>query len=55
MKDKIPGIETEQDLHQVIKSLQSGIYWSRRSGRFASADLFEETLNAIFQNHPKLN
>ncbi|MGY5146618.1 MAG: hypothetical protein ACW9W4_01255 [Candidatus Nitrosopumilus sp. bin_7KS] len=45
--EKLPGLENSEDLQQILKSLDSAIYWSRRHGRFNSADQFEETFKGF--------
>lgn len=45
--DQLPGLENKEDLQQILRSLDSAIYWSRRSGRFEAADQFEETFKAF--------
>lgn len=47
--ERMPGLEDKDDLKEILKSLDSSIYWSRRNGRFNSADKFEETFKAFIQ------
>jgi len=48
---RLPGLENEQDLQQTLKSLADSIYPERRLGRNDQADLFENTIRAISENH----
>ncbi len=45
--ERLPGLENKDDLIQTLKSLDSAIYWSRRSGRFEAADQFDKTFKAF--------
>jgi len=45
--ERLPGLKKFDDLQRIRQSIVDGIYWSRRSGRIISSDLFEETLNVI--------
>ena len=55
MKDNYPGMESIEDYQKTLKSLEDSIIPSRHSGRFRSADLWEQTLNAFLQNPPKFD